>query len=130
MNHLASLAKWLSVRLGTTWLWIRIPLQSPNGLSKHLKSHQVIGCDLSKNATLAVIWIILKWCCMVDLILDSNRIILVLYRKFYVFNTIPFQIAYFYFFIQKQNKPVIHNNINSKFSKWISQSFHLYWLLP
>ena len=27
-NHLASLAKWLSVRLRTTWLWVRISLQS------------------------------------------------------------------------------------------------------
>ena len=28
LNHLASLAKWLSVRLRTKWLWVRIPLQS------------------------------------------------------------------------------------------------------
>ena len=31
LNHsakLASLAKWLSVRLQTKWLWVRIPLQS------------------------------------------------------------------------------------------------------
>ena len=27
-NHLASLTKWLSVRLRTTWLWVRIPLHS------------------------------------------------------------------------------------------------------
>ena len=27
-NHLASLAKWLSVRLWTRWLWVRIQLQS------------------------------------------------------------------------------------------------------
>ena len=27
--NLASLAKWLSVRLQTKWLWIRIPLLSP-----------------------------------------------------------------------------------------------------
>ena len=30
LNHLASLAKWLSVRLRTKWLWVRIPLQSLN----------------------------------------------------------------------------------------------------
>ena len=28
LNHLASLAKWLSVRLRIKWLWVRIPLQS------------------------------------------------------------------------------------------------------
>ena len=28
LNHLASLAKWLSVRLWTRWLWVRIQLQS------------------------------------------------------------------------------------------------------
>ena len=29
-NHLASLAKWLSVRLRTKWLWVRIQLQHLN----------------------------------------------------------------------------------------------------
>ena len=29
LNHLkASLTKWLSVRLRTKWLWVRVPLQS------------------------------------------------------------------------------------------------------
>ena len=28
LNHLASLAKWLSVRLRTRWLWVRVQLQS------------------------------------------------------------------------------------------------------
>ena len=28
LNHLASLAKWLGVRLRTKWLWVRVPLQS------------------------------------------------------------------------------------------------------
>ena len=28
LNHLAKLAKWLSVRLRTKWLWVRIPLLS------------------------------------------------------------------------------------------------------
>ena len=28
LNHLASLAKWLSVHLRTEWLWVRIPLLS------------------------------------------------------------------------------------------------------
>ena len=27
LDHLASLAKWLSVRLRTEWLWVRVPLQ-------------------------------------------------------------------------------------------------------
>ena len=27
-NHLASLAKWLSVRLRIKWMWVRVPLQS------------------------------------------------------------------------------------------------------
>ena len=30
LHHLASLAKWLSVRLRTKWLWVRFPLQSLN----------------------------------------------------------------------------------------------------
>ena len=30
LNHLASWAKWLSVRLRTKWLWVRVPLQSFN----------------------------------------------------------------------------------------------------
>ena len=30
LNHLASLAKWLSVRLRTKWVWVRVPLQSLN----------------------------------------------------------------------------------------------------
>ena len=29
LNHLASLAKWLSVHLWTKWLWVRVQLQSP-----------------------------------------------------------------------------------------------------
>ena len=28
LNHLASLAKWLSVPLRTKWLWVRVPMQS------------------------------------------------------------------------------------------------------
>ena len=28
LNHLASLAKWLSVRLRTKWFWVRVQLQS------------------------------------------------------------------------------------------------------
>ena len=30
LNHLDNLAKWLSVRLRTKWLWVRVPLQSLN----------------------------------------------------------------------------------------------------
>ena len=30
LKHLAKLAKWLSVRLRTKWLWVRVPLQSLN----------------------------------------------------------------------------------------------------
>ena len=29
-NHLAKLVEWLSVRLRTKWLWVRISLQSPS----------------------------------------------------------------------------------------------------
>ena len=29
---MASLAKWLSVRLRSKWLWVRVPLRSPNAL--------------------------------------------------------------------------------------------------
>ena len=32
-NNLSSLAKWSSVRLGTKWLWVRIPLLSINHLT-------------------------------------------------------------------------------------------------
>ena len=38
-----------------------LTLWKPNGLSKHLKGHQVIGLDLSTSPKLAVKWIILKW---------------------------------------------------------------------
>ena len=31
-NHLVGLARWLCVRLGTKWLWVRILLQSENQL--------------------------------------------------------------------------------------------------
>ena len=48
-----------------------LTLQKPNGLSKHLKGHQVIGLDLSRSAKLAVKWIIIKWYYVVDLIFDS-----------------------------------------------------------
>ena len=38
---MASLAKWLSVRLRTKWLWVRVPLQSLNNiLRKTLQAHQ------------------------------------------------------------------------------------------
>ena len=37
LNHLASLAKWLSVRLSTKWLWVRVQLQSLKHLSTLLK---------------------------------------------------------------------------------------------
>ena len=33
----------------------------PNGLSKHLKGHHVVGLDLSTSPKLAVKWVILKW---------------------------------------------------------------------
>ena len=33
LNHLASLAKWLSVRLGTKWLWVLVSLHSLKFLS-------------------------------------------------------------------------------------------------
>ena len=48
-----------------------LTLWKPNGLSRHLKGHKVIGLDLSTSPKLAVKWIILKWCYLVDLILDS-----------------------------------------------------------
>ena len=56
-------------------------LWKPNGLSKHLKGHQVIGLDLSASAKLAVKWIILKCYYVVDLILDS----IWNYWKIYIF---------------------------------------------
>ena len=72
-----------------------LTLWKPNGLSKHLKGHQVIGLDLSTSPKLAVKWIILKWYYVVDLILDSIWIILVFYCKFCAFKIILFYIAYF-----------------------------------
>ena len=72
-----------------------LALWKPNGLSKHLKGHQVIGLDLSTSPKLAVKWIILKWYYVVDLILDSIWIILVFYCKFCAFKIILFYIAYF-----------------------------------
>ena len=38
LNHLANLAKWLSVPLRTKWLWGRIPLQSSNPVTVLLTS--------------------------------------------------------------------------------------------
>ena len=35
---MASLAKWLGVRLRTKWLWVRIPLQSLNDTDAALKN--------------------------------------------------------------------------------------------
>ena len=72
-----------------------LTLWKPNGLSKHLKGHQVIGLDLSTSPKLAVKWIILKWYYVVDLILDSIWIILVFYCKFCAFKIILFYNAYF-----------------------------------
>ena len=36
LNHLVSLAKCLSVRLRTNWLWVRVPLQSLKLQLSHL----------------------------------------------------------------------------------------------
>ena len=36
LNHLASLAKCLSLRLGSRWLWVRAPLQSFNNDLSHI----------------------------------------------------------------------------------------------
>ena len=38
VNHLASLAKWLSVHLQTKWLWVRVPLQSLKLKPMHLQA--------------------------------------------------------------------------------------------
>ena len=57
--------------------------------------------DLNTSAKLLVIWTILKWYYIADLILHSIWIILVFYCKFYTFKIILFYIAYIYFFIQK-----------------------------
>ena len=50
-----------------------VTIWKPNGLSKYLKDHQVIGLDLSTTVKLAVIWIILKCCYIIDLIFDLCR---------------------------------------------------------
>ena len=39
LNHLASLAKWLSVRLRTKWLWVRIPLLSQRKSKTNIENH-------------------------------------------------------------------------------------------
>ena len=36
LKYLARLAKWLSVRLRTNWLWVRVPLQSLKLQLSHL----------------------------------------------------------------------------------------------
>ena len=38
-TSIESLAKWLSVRLRTKWLWVRVPLQSLKYLIKTLIDH-------------------------------------------------------------------------------------------
>ena len=57
LNHLASLAKWLSVRLRTKWFWVRVQLQrrldyifiSQNfqEIDKHIEIINTIGTDHS-----------------------------------------------------------------------------------
>ena len=79
-----------------------LTLWKPNGLSIHLKGHQVIGLDLSTSAKLAVKWIILKWYYVVDLILDSIWIILFQSELHCTFSI---------FFYPEINKPNIHNTI-------------------
>ena len=45
LNHLASLAKWLSVRLWTKWLWVRVQLQSQYQLVEKCNSLYVsVSC--------------------------------------------------------------------------------------
>ena len=48
----------------------------------------MIGLELDTRTKLLVIWIIIKWCDVVDLILHSIWIILVFYHKFYAFEII------------------------------------------
>ena len=53
LNYLASLAKWLSVRLWTKWFWIRVQLHSINELRTKLKvEHPNIKISWSTFATL------------------------------------------------------------------------------
>ena len=91
-----SLSWYLHLTISYLTLW------KPNGLSIHLKGHQVIGLDLSTSAKLAVKWIILKWYYVVDLILDSIWIILFQSELHCTFSI---------FFYPEINKPSIHNTI-------------------
>ena len=89
-----------------------LTLWKPNGLSKHLKDHLVIGLDLSASAELAVKRIILKCYYVVDLILDSIWIVLVFYCKVCAFRIIIFLYCIcLVLFYLRINKPNIHNNV-------------------
>ena len=71
----------------------------------------MIGLAISTNAKLAVIWILLKWYYVVDLISDSIWIILFCYCKFCTFKTFLHCVIFIFFFIPNVNKRNILNNI-------------------
>ena len=55
LNHLTSLVKWLSVRLRTTWLRVRVPLQSLKLQILHLfpaRSSLTIQATIERGFTL------------------------------------------------------------------------------
>ena len=53
LNHLASLAKWLSVRLRTKWLWVRVLLQSlENVCLENSKEEVILGITIDNKLTL------------------------------------------------------------------------------
>ena len=61
----------------------------------------MIGFNLSTNSKFAIIWTILECYPVVDLILDSIRVTLAFYCKFFAFRIIIFYIACFKKFLSE-----------------------------
>ena len=71
----------------------------------------MISLDLSTSAKLALIWIILKCCYVLHLILDLIWIILVFVANFVLLKLFYFILHIFNCFCWRINKANIHNNI-------------------
>ena len=55
LNHLASLAKWLSVRLRTKWFWVRVQLQSlifESIKALKIKTSMLVNLDFASSTIL------------------------------------------------------------------------------
>ena len=60
-NHLASLAKWLSVRLRTNWLWVLVQLQSLTGVFENFWISNLVSHTDSPKEILLYLWSFRIW---------------------------------------------------------------------